>query len=56
MYLYEHNYTLFLAIKWQYLIHLANRKRLLHPHQYGATLGGNSVTPTVLKELKYEIS
>ena len=56
IHLYEQDYTMILAIEWRYLIHACERKGLLHPHQYGAVLGKNSVTPTILEELQYKIS
>ena len=35
---------------------MCDKKNLLHPNQYGAVPGKNSVTPTILEELQYEIS
>ena len=45
-----------MAIKWRKLLKRCDEKNLLHPHQFGAVPGKNSVTPTVIEELQYEIS
>lgn len=54
--LYKHDYTLLLAVKWRQLIQSCDEKNVLHPHQYGAVLGRNLVTPIILEELQFEIS
>ena len=56
IHLYEHDYTLILAVKWRQLIQNCDKHNLLHPHQFGAVPGKNSITPTVIKELQYEIT
>lgn len=56
IHLYEHNYTLLLAVKQGYLVHNSDKHHCLHPHQYGAVPGKNSVFLCVLGGLQYEIS
>ena len=44
-----------MAIKWRKLLKQCDEQNFLHPHQFGSVLGKNSVTPTVIEELQYEI-
>lgn len=56
IHLYEQDYTMVLAIKWRHLLLHCDKHDLIHPHQFGAVPGKNSITPTIIEELQYEIS
>ena len=45
-----------MAIKWRSLLSQCDENNLLHPNQFGAVPGKNSVTPTIIEELQYKIS
>ena len=56
IHLYEHDYTLLVALKWRQLIRYASNHSLLNDSQYGGVPGRDSVMPTIIEELQYEIS
>lgn len=56
IHLYKHDYNLILVVKWRQLIQTATHKRLLNDGQFGAVPGKDAITPTIIKELQYQIS
>ena len=56
IHLYEHDYNLLLAIKWRSLIQHCVHTRKFNPGQYGGLPCHNTITPTIIEELQYEIS
>ena len=56
IHLYEHDYNLLLAVKWQSLIHHCVHTKKFNPGQYGVLLGHNAITPKIIEEFQYEIS
>ena len=56
IHLYKQDYNLLLAIKWRALINQCNSNKIINKGQYGGIPGRNSVSPTVIKELQYEIT
>ena len=55
IHLYEHDYTLLLAIKWRQLIQFGTKEKLINQGQYGGVPGRDAVMPTIIEELQYEI-
>ncbi|KAL7569758.1 hypothetical protein ACA910_005702 [Epithemia clementina (nom. ined.)] len=56
IHLYEHDFNLFLGLKWRHLIRQSAHLQLLNPGQFGGVPGRDAIQPTVIEELQYEIS
>lgn len=52
IHLYNHNYTLLLAVKWRALGEHCDKNKLLDPGQYGGVPGCSSTTPMVIEKLQ----
>jgi hypothetical protein len=55
IHLYEHDSNLVLGIKWRELIHNGIHKKLLNSSQFGGLPGQDTITPTIIEELQYDI-
>ena len=56
IHLYEHDYTLLVALKWKQLIKQASDNNYLNASQCGGVPERDSIIPTIIEELQYEIS
>jgi hypothetical protein len=56
IHLYEHDNNLLLGFKWRTLITHNLPLNTLHPCQFGGLTGRDSIAPTFIEEMQYEIS
>jgi exonuclease III len=56
IHLYEHDYNLVLGIKWKEIIRHSLHCNSINTYQFGGLPGKDSLTPTLIEELQYEIS
>jgi hypothetical protein len=56
IHLYEQDYNLILGFKWRTLITHNLPLNTLHPCQSGGLPGRDSITPTFIEEMQYELS
>lgn len=55
IHIYEADYNFLLQAKWRALLQNAEKKKLLHPGQYGSRSGRDAHIPAFIEEMKNEI-